>query len=127
MKTKSKRGERVYRYYKHIRSHLPRVLENLLCKVKACPQRSGKGSTGCVAAKVCRVDSSIPPREQHKRSVQSLGADIYYFVGSLELYNTIREAFRRQGLEYEGTYDRTAGDRVQRIGINTYLDRSFPG
>jgi hypothetical protein len=127
MKTTGKRGERVYRYYKHIRSNLSGVLENLLCKAKACPARSGGGPTRCLTAAVCRHDQPIPPREQHKGSIQSIGADFYYFVGNLELYNTIREAFRRQGLEYEGTYDRTAGDRLQRIGPDTYFNRSFPG
>lgn len=60
-------------------------------------------------------DLGMEPPRTNQRGSDSFGADRCYFIGPPELYNFIREEFRKQGLRYDASYYHSAD--AARAGI----------
>lgn len=111
----NKRGKRVHRYFFYLRNYMRSVLQGIRSAHGEGAQRAGGEITTAVGGANGRITGQDAPRGTDKSRIILSWPDRYYLVGTPELYNTIREAFRSQGLEYEGTYFRTAADNGQRV------------
>ena len=109
--TGHKSGKRVYRYFVYLRHHIRHVLQGILGNHGEEVGRAGEEVSGAHGGTV----GPDAPRGADKSRLLLSWPDRYYLVGTPELYNTVREAFKRQGLEYDGAYFRTASDNGQRV------------
>lgn len=104
-------GKRVYRYFVYLRHHIRSVLQGVLGAHGEEVSRTGKAIPGTHGGAV----GQDAPRGADKSRILLSWPDRYYLVGTPELYNTVREAFKRQGLEYDGAYFRTSSDNGERV------------
>lgn len=73
---------------------------------KATIGNEGKASEG-----MGRSNSQTSSQRSNPEGRDIFGFDRVDFIGNFEVYQLIREAFSRQGLEYRASYYRTAIDR----------------
>ena len=69
------------------------------------------------SARVLRINTPDEPRGNDSKRSNRNWSDEPYFVGSFQFYNDLREALRKQGLEYPGSYYESARDRHRGTGL----------
>lgn len=68
-----------------------------------------------VASVVRGLIQNVKPRRADPSRTEDYRNDECYFIGPEENFAILRDALRRQGLEYKGDYFRTSAARHQRI------------
>jgi hypothetical protein len=104
-------GKRVYRYFIYLRNNIRGVLQSIF---RSDGKEAGRAEKAIGGENGGTIGPDAPRGADQSRILLSW-PDRYYLVGTPELYNTVREAFKRQGLEYDGAYFRTASDNGQRV------------
>lgn len=86
-------------------------------KVHKAESSGDRGDKSCPSTTILRINPSYESRGNDTERINRNRSDEPYFMGSLKFYNDLREALRKQGLEYTGSYYGSSHDRHGGIRI----------